>query len=388
MKRFIFSILCSAFLFTACMHEKIKGIVLEGEIQGVETSEIIIGKAVHQAYDQVFPIDTIHVREGKFTYTVDSLPSGVYGFYVVTDTPTNNAIVYAFLQQGKTKVDISLSSHRFLTIKASGTPLANEYQAFSDELYVASERQVIDSLDNLFYQARIAQDDDAMDRIKSMSIPYYAKGDESKKSFIRDITARQLKKPLGIYFYYNEIFLKKSHTTLDDINRVKDEINSFDAEAKSTFYYTLMNDRLIEAEKSVVGAIAPEISGIDSNGHSIKLSDFRGKYVLLDFWSSGCSWCRAETPNIRKAYEDNKNKKLVVLAASLDMNEEDWIKAMKEDNLTWPSLLMPYEEIKAMNTMYNVQGIPLILLIDPNGRIIERDMRGPRIYEAVAEYVK
>ncbi|WP_278833993.1 peroxiredoxin family protein, partial [Porphyromonas cangingivalis] len=90
----------------------------------------------------------------------------------------------------------------------------------------------------------------------------------------------------------------------------------------------------------------------------------------------------------RKAYEDNKNKKLVVLAASLDMNEEDWIKAMKEDNLTWPSLLMPYEEIKAMNTMYNVQGIPLILLIDPNGRIIERDMRGPRIYEAVAEYVK
>ncbi|MDO4770445.1 TlpA disulfide reductase family protein [Porphyromonas sp.] len=390
MKKNLLFALSSALVLASCAikTDDTKGMIVEGTVTGLDTDKLIVGKAVSQAYDYIIPADTVKVIDGKFEFSNDTLEPGVYGFYVATETPANNTMVYAYLDKGTHKIDISLSKHNFIQLRASGVAATEEYQAWEDKLYREAERAETDSLDNLFYTARREKDQDAMAKIKESSMESYRRGSAKKTEAIRAEIAKERKDAMGIYLYYTHVYSTMHHGTLDEINNTRAQIESFDESAKATHYYQHMLKELANAEQSVIGAVAPDFAGEDAEGNPMKLSDLRGKYVLVDFWSSGCTWCRAETPNIVKTYEDFKDKNFTVLAASLDVKKEDWIKAMKEDGLYWPSLLMSAEDRKAMGAKYNVKGIPLILLVDTEGKILARDLRGQDIYNAVKEHVK
>lgn len=390
MKKNILLTLSSALLLASCAGTTTPmGTVVEGTVSGIEGDKLIFGKALNQSYHYIIPIDTIEILDGKFTFSNDSLTPGLYGFCVPSETTeTNNTFVYTYLDKGKHSLDISVTKHNFIQLRASGTPMTDEYQNWEDRLYSAANRAVIDSLDNLFYTARRTGDQAAMAQIKESSMAPYQEGNTSKNEAIRTELAKDRKDAMGIYLYYTYVFGSTPQGTLDEINAVRRQIEAFDLSAQKTFYYDYMLQELAAAEQSVIGAVAPEFSGEDTEGNPLTLSDFRGKYVLIDFWSSGCTWCRAETPNIRKTFEDFKDKNFTVLAASLDIKKEDWLKAMEEDGLSWPSLLMSSEDRKTMGAKYNVKGIPLILLIDPEGKILARDLRGEDIYGAVKTHVQ
>jgi peroxiredoxin len=127
-----------------------------------------------------------------------------------------------------------------------------------------------------------------------------------------------------------------------------------------------------------VGAMAPDFTEADVNGQPIKLSSFRGKYVLIDFWASWCGPCRQENPNVVKAFNKYKDKNFTVLGVSLDREtgKEDWINAIKNDGLSWTQVSdLKFWKSEAA-VLYDVSAIPANFLIDPDGKIIAKNLRG------------
>ncbi len=136
---------------------------------------------------------------------------------------------------------------------------------------------------------------------------------------------------------------------------------------------------------TAVGQQAPEIALANPAGQIVKLSSLQGKYVLIDFWAKWCGPCRQENPNVVKAYKRFKSKGFEVYGVSLDRNKEDWVKAIAEDGLTWTHVSdLKYFECQAAKD-YNINAIPLSILLDKTGKIIAKNLRGAALESKLEE---
>lgn len=143
---------------------------------------------------------------------------------------------------------------------------------------------------------------------------------------------------------------------------------------------------MVDKMKAIaIGQIAPEIALPDTTGQVVKLSSMKGKYVLVDFWAKWCGPCRKENPNVVRAYKQYKDKGFTVFGVSLDRSKQDWMRAIREDGLTWTHVSdLKYWQSEAAKT-YNITGIPFSLLLDPNGVIIAKNLRGQALDAKLAE---
>jgi peroxiredoxin len=163
--------------------------------------------------------------------------------------------------------------------------------------------------------------------------------------------------------------------------------NNFSAAIKATEAGKKFAERLPKLKAVALGATAPEFAEADTAGKMISLSSFRGKYVLIDFWASWCGPCRRENPNVVKAYNTYKGKNFTILGVSLDRpNAKDkWLAAIHKDGLTWNHVSdLKFWDSKAAD-LYAVRGIPQNFLLDPNGKIIGKNLRGEDLENKLAQ---
>lgn len=144
-------------------------------------------------------------------------------------------------------------------------------------------------------------------------------------------------------------------------------------------------DKITSMKGTTIGYPALNFSQPDVNGKEVSLKSYRGKYVLVDFWASWCGPCRRENPSVVAAYQKYKDKGFDVLGVSLDDNKDKWLAAIQKDNLTWTHVSDLKGWQNAAGKMYGVQSIPFNLLLDKDGKILAKALRGADLEAKLAE---
>lgn len=173
------------------------------------------------------------------------------------------------------------------------------------------------------------------------------------------------------------------------VGQVDNFCRRFDASLYDTFYLTEMRSHVARERHVAEGQPAPDFTAQDLAGQTVHLSDYRGRWVFLEFSASWCGWCKREIPYIRRAYDALKDKNVVFLTLMMDDRKDLWQGEVEKHDITWTTL-SDLKGIRASEIAreYNVSGIPASFVISPEGRIVDRDLRGDEVLSKLESYAE
>lgn len=173
----------------------------------------------------------------------------------------------------------------------------------------------------------------------------------------------------------------------DDIDRTSQLFDALSPEVKANDMGRYLAQQLEENKKNT-GVVLADFSQADTTGKEVSLSSFRGKYVLVDFWASWCGPCRMENPNVIKAYNKFKDRNFTILGVSLDKAKQAWVDAINMDGLTWTHVSDLQGWANAVAVKFGITSIPQNFLLDPEGKVIGKNLRGASLERKLARILK
>lgn len=173
-----------------------------------------------------------------------------------------------------------------------------------------------------------------------------------------------------------------------DIMLLEKRYNLLDSNARRNQYAKSLESSIAIGKIGAVGTRAISFSQKDTLGKVVSLSQFSGKYLLIDFWASWCGPCRRENPKVVEAYHAFKNKNFTILSVSLDQSKTSWLNAIHQDNLAWTHVSDLKYWSNEVAQLYRVQSIPQNFLVDPSGTIIAKNLRGEDLAATLSKLIK
>lgn len=169
-------------------------------------------------------------------------------------------------------------------------------------------------------------------------------------------------------------------------SEIREHLRLLDPALNESQYVQILNDLAAKQEAVLPGGKAIDFASTDPDGNTVRFADYLGKdYVLLDFWAAWCAPCRKENPNIVAAFEKYKDSGFNVFGVSLDKDKASWLKAISDDGLHWPQVSdLAFWDTEAP-ALYGVRFIPSNLLIDPNGVIVARNVKGEDLHRTLEQ---
>ncbi|HKK09990.1 MAG TPA: TlpA disulfide reductase family protein [Bacteroidales bacterium] len=360
-KLFYLSILVA--FISSCSQDGGNKYAIQGDIKNLDDQLVYLEKMGEKDF---VVLDSVKSTEGKFSFEGEiDIPMQHYITFEDLDAeitffnePSEITVAGSVDSLQKIKVDGSASQDLFETYQTRLTQIRNQqrdiYYKYQEAKASGEEEQM------MFYENQYR----SLDSIRS----------SYSDKFIKDHPGSSVAGYVAMRFSYTY-----------ELEKLKEVVSGFDASISDSYYVEQLNERIAKLESTAIGNKAPEFTMENVDGEPVSLSDLQGQYVLLDFWAAWCSPCRAENPNVVEAYQKYKDKGFTVLGVSLDRKRDDWLKAIEKDNLTWTHLsdLKGWEN-EASN-LYGVMSIPANYLLDKEGVIVAKNLRGEALHEKLDE---
>ena len=330
-------------------------------------------------------VDTLILDStGNFEFQVET--SEEPRFYVLGFDGGNNVMLLA---EGGESIMVNCDEDvpaRYTVEGSEGSKLLRKANIMLDTVYqqVAALEQ---ELDPVFRAAQPDQYDSLTTIFETRLDPILEKHEADIKNYI-DENLGSPATVVALYQRVGNIPLFDVHNNFDLFEKVSKGLNE---KHPGSAYANDLAKTVEQARPTAVGQMAPDFTLNTPEGNQLSLSDLKGQVVLVDFWASWCRPCRMENPNIVKAYNKYKDAGFTVLGVSLDglPNQQDpkaeWISAIEKDELAWAQV----SDLQGWNTplvqLYNFRGIPHSVLVDTEGEIIAKNLRGKDLHEKLAE---
>lgn len=315
--------------------------------------------------------DTAEIgKDGSFVMTGTVPETGIYKLAL----DPQNAILFVLENKAiEVEADAQNISETYTVKGSKDSELLKELNG----LMMVPQKQM-ENLKQRYMAATNSGQQDSVSAIEASANKIQTTSEKNFKSFIR-------KNPNSIMAVYSTLTLinpEEQYAFADSMLTV------FKKTQPDSKYTKALTQRLSKLGPVTIGSVAPDFTLPTPDGGTKSLSSLRGKYVLIDFWASWCGPCRRENPNVVKMYNKYKDKGFEIFGVSFDQSKEKWVKAIADDKLTWPHVSDLKGWQSAAAGLYNITAIPHTILLDKEGRIIAKNLRGAALEAKLAEVLK
>jgi peroxiredoxin len=360
----VFGLLIVVAFLASCSPTAKNSFRVKGTVDSTATGWVLLQQKLDGPFKTV---DSVKLENGKFEF------KGTIGFPEVyfINIPKTKSLVPFFLEPAK--IDISLNPKDINETKITGSVSQDEYEKYLDVMdkFNAQLRE------NYSFYAKAEEIGDAAKIAHFDSV--IVNIDNMKSQYIKDYIKNNNKSPITPYLLFRNLY----NYEMRELNEV---MANMDTTLKASAYMPYLNEYLKTLKRTDIGMIFVSFMMKDTADVNMAVFDMTGKgYLLLDFWASWCRPCREENPNLVAIYKDFKDKGFEILGISLDKEKEAWLKAIRDDKLTWKQVSdLQYWENRAAK-VYGIRSIPANVLIDPNGIIIAKNLRGDDLRKKLEE---
>lgn len=326
-------------------------------------------------------LDSTEVKDGKFSFSGSvEEPTLANLLLKVQDPsapeltgPVKKDMLTVFLEKGKMNIAAQDSIGK---ANVTGSKANDDFKHLKD-LLKDVDSQLMD-LKLQYRQLYMAKDEEGMKKLE----PKFDEVEANQKTIMGDYLKNNTSSPIALFVLNQYAGYEINPTEITPI------FNKLSKTLRNSPSGKELATRLESARKTAVGQPAMEFSQPDADGKLVSLASYKGKYVLVDFWASWCGPCRAENPNVVKAYSRFKDKGFDILAVSLDDKKDKWQAAVQADNLPWTHVSDLKGWKNEVAEQYGIQAIPQNLLLDPKGVIIAKNLRGDALEKKLEEVIK